>query len=175
MKLVGTVPSFRFLFTAMVMIFTLISAQNISAKGRSIFEGAPTEEQCRACHGDSRNQPHPLLPISNVNLHHLRVYQPIIGLTIYESVAPGDITTGEYTCISCHTKYNPESDQVEMFFTRDCLQCHIISTITGTPSSGENVHHYTDTFYNRDCEQCHDFLSTDSQNQNRYTYTVQRK
>jgi len=177
MRLVATTLNSRLLFTAVFMLLTLAVSQNSSATGRSIFDGDATEEQCRACHGDSNNQPHPLLPISNANRHHLRVGQPIMGLAIYESVAPGDVTTGEYNCSSCHIRFNPESGQMEMFLTKDCLICHTVPTITGTPSSGENVHHYTETFNNRDCEQCHNFLSTDSQETSghAYTYKGQRR
>jgi len=177
MKYVATMFNFRFFLTAILILPALVTTHNSSAAGRSILTDPVTEEQCRACHGDSNEQPHPLLQISNANRHHLKVWEPIIGLTIYETVAPGDTTAGVYTCPTCHTRPNPESGQIEMFLTRDCLICHTEPTITGTPSSGENVHHYTEAFYNRDCEQCHSFLSTDTQEPtgNTYTYKMQRR
>jgi len=154
----------RFFPSAVAFVFGLFLISNAEAmRGKSIFDGAPSEEQCRLCHGDNTNQPHPRLQVSNDVRHHSRIGQPIIGLGngSHDTVAPGDIYTGEYTCLTCHGTYNNEAQRFELFFTRNCLDCHSESSVTGSPMRGTNVHHYTETFYSRGCSSCHNFLSSE--------------
>lgn len=128
-----------------------------------IFEGQPTEEQCRLCHGDNLIQPHPLLQELNHARHHARLGEPIIGLALgaFETVAPGNISTGYYSCMACHAVVNPDTYDYQWSFTRDCLSCHPAASVIGKPGEGTNVHHYTESYYARDCSVCHGFLSTD--------------
>jgi mono/diheme cytochrome c family protein len=127
--------------------------------GKSIFNGAPSTDQCQKCHGDGENFPHPLLQEPNMNKHHFRIGTPIEGLANgrHDSVAPGDISSGEYGCLSCHGV----DGKFVATVVRDCLNCHLASSVTGHPRRGSNVHHSTDAFYKRDCSACHGFLSAD--------------
>ena len=114
--------------------------------GRAIFVGAPSEDQCRNCHEDLTN--FPMLNDSNPNKHHL-----LIGTDIIQPTAPPNTVLGDYyTCLTCHpvVDYN-------VSITRDCLQCHLVETVTGSPmrQGDSNRHHQTDTFANRDCGVCH--------------------
>ena len=159
----------RFVIPAVVAMLTLVMTPNAEAgMNHSIFDGAPSEDQCRQCHGDNNTQPHPKLQVINSKKHHTRIEgdepTPIIGLAegSHDTVAPGDTSAGVYGCLSCHGVHNPETQQIEPFFTTDCLACHTASSVTGSPGMGTNVHHYTESFYNRDCSSCHSFLSSDS-------------
>lgn len=114
--------------------------------GRAIFVGAPSEDQCRACHEDLTN--FPMLGDINPNKHHL-----LIGTDIIQPTAPPNTVLGDYyTCTTCHpfVDYN-------VTILRDCLQCHLVETVTGSPmrQGDSNRHHQTDTFANRDCGVCH--------------------
>ncbi len=161
------------LLPALVLVGGLVITPSVEARmskggqmggsqmgGRAIFEGAPSEMQCRLCHGGEQITPHPTLGVANQNRHHARIGTPIVGLAYgtHDTVAPGDVSTGEYQCMSCHSKYNEETQEYNTLFTRDCLDCHSANSVTGRPGRGSNVHHYTQTFSNRDCSSCHSYL-----------------
>ncbi len=141
-----------------MVCMTVFSSQAEARMGKSIFNGAPSTDQCQKCHGDGEKFPHPLLQEPNANKHHARVGQPIEGLANgwYNSVAPGDISAGEYTCLSCHGV----DGEFVATVGKDCLNCHSAASVTGHPRRGANVHHSTDAFYNHDCRACHGFLSS---------------
>ncbi|VAX05584.1 hypothetical protein MNBD_GAMMA26-1623 [hydrothermal vent metagenome] len=153
----------KFFASVAVIAFGFVLAPDAEAMWKSIFEGAPTEDQCRKCHGDGSDLPHPKLPVSNPDRHHARIGTPIVGLAngSHNTVAPGDTSTGVYQCLSCHGIYNPETQQFDLYFTTNCLECHTEQSVTGNPMWGGNVHHFTDTFYNHNCSACHNFLSSD--------------
>ncbi|VAW99604.1 hypothetical protein MNBD_GAMMA20-1438 [hydrothermal vent metagenome] len=153
----------KFFASVLVMAFGFVLAADAEAMGmKSIFEGAPTEDQCRQCHGDNAELPHPKLQVPNPDRHHARVGTPIMGLAngSHDTVAPGDVSTGVYHCLTCHSVYNSETQQVEVFYTTDCMECHTEQSVTGNPMRGSNVHHFTDTFYSHNCSSCHNFLSS---------------
>lgn len=164
MTLIKT-KGFRRVFVpvAAVLCALIMTPDAEAMMGHTVFDGEPSQDQCRQCHGDNANQPHPRLQIVNTNRHHARLGQPIIGLAYgsHDTVAPGDISTGEYQCMSCHGVTNPQTQQIEPFFTTDCLDCHSASSVTGSPGMGTNVHHYTEAFSSRNCSSCHNFLSTE--------------
>ena len=144
-------------------IFTLASITTSShSRGMQIFDGPPTEAQCRNCHEDLER--FPMLFTSNPNRHHL-----LIGTTIpplSKSKAPdavGAQNTGEaYNCFSCHlilpsagSELSEEFAIVQSF--RNCLQCHPAWRVTGPPRRGNNVHMETNQlFLDRKCFVCHD-------------------
>ncbi len=144
----------------LVLLGMFVFTQQTEARGgKNIFNGNPTEEKCRLCHGDDNNQPHPLLQEVNADKHHSRIGEPISGLGngMYPTVAPGDTSSGEYDCFSCHS-YN--YDTYEIVLETDCLACHPKYSITGRPMRGGNVHHATQAFYSRQCRMCHGFTSS---------------
>ena len=116
--------------------------------GKSIFDGIPTETECRICHDDLDR--FPMLEVSNVILHHY-----LIGTVVPEPGestapdAPGAVPGKFYECLSCHDFGNDWS--ISPF--RDCLQCHPVWIVTGPPGRGDNVHH--DTFGHSNCGICH--------------------
>ena len=119
-----------------------------SIGGKIIFNGIPTETECRNCHDDPDR--FPVLEYSNVVLHHnlIDTVIPEPG----ESTAPDapDAVPGElYGCLSCHCV----SDDCSSSSFRDCLQCHPVWIVTGSPGCGDNVHHVTSGHGN--CEICH--------------------
>ena len=108
----------------------------------SIFGECVTPEDCKACHG-----------------HAARF--PILNRSIADSHPQhADRNTD---CFSCHNITNDGPIAVE-----SCLAgCHLDLanlptnpqglplTVTGSPESGTNRHHYTDTFNNESCHACH--------------------
>jgi len=148
--------------TAIVLISTFLLTPQAEAMGKSIYDGAPTVDDCRKCHGDTEKQPHPLLQTSNVDRHHLLIGDPIEGFYdgYHESVAPGDTSEGVYNCMTCH-----EIENSTFTAPRDCLSCHPAWSVQGMPHRGTNVHHNTDAFKSRDCRACHGFLSSDGSSQ----------
>ncbi len=147
---------------SLLMAVTVLLPTDSSARGMSIFDGAPTEEQCRLCHGDNSGVPNPAAGAVNADRHHSRVGKPIEGLYYgwHETVAPGDISRGEYHCLTCHTtEYSEETDSETIVLTNDCLQCHPVWSVTGRPMRGSNVHHATRSFQQRQCRNCHGFLN----------------
>jgi hypothetical protein len=87
----------------------------------------------------------PMLEVSNVFLHHY-----LIDTVIPEPDestapdAPGAVPSELYECLSCHVMHD---------LSRDCLQCHPVWIVTGSPGRGDNVHH--DTFEHSNCGICH--------------------
>ena len=130
---------YKSIFFAVSLLFLAgaISSPWAHAGAKSIFNGIPTVTDCRICHGDTD---------FTVLLHH-----DLIGTVIPEgdeSTAPDapDAVPGDlYECMSCH-------DMANILDCRDCLQCHPVWIVTGSPGGrGDNVHH--DTFNN--CIICH--------------------
>ncbi len=156
----------RLLLSTMVLACGFVLTPDAMARmGKSIFDGAPTEEQCRLCHGDNKNQPHPVLQTVNADRHHALIGKHIEGLYYdrHDTVAPGDTSRGEYHCLTCHTtKYSEETGEMEVVLVNDCLQCHPAWSVTGNPMRGSNVHHATESFQRRQCRNCHGFLSSGS-------------
>jgi hypothetical protein len=117
--------------------------------GKSIFDGIPTETECRICHDDLDR--FPMLEYPNGRLHH-----NLVGTVIPEPDestapdAPGAVPGEFYGCLSCH--YFEDGGSLSSSF-RDCLQCHPVWIVTGPPGCGDNVHH--DTFGHSDCGICH--------------------
>ena len=150
---------FKLSLPLMILVGLFVFSTQMQGMGMmSIFDGEPTANECRLCHGDNEKTPHPLLQVVNADRHHSRVGDPIEGLANgrHDTVAPGDISSGEYKCLSCHSI---DSDNRPTLIT-DCLTCHPVSTVTGNPHRGNNVHHSTNAFYNRQCHSCHGFLSS---------------
>lgn len=102
--------------------------------GMSIYDGEPTEADCRMCHDNLVG--FPMLLASNPDRHH----------------AIADLSD----CLSCHdTVYNADLDAEVVSEIGNCLGCHDASTVVGAPGAGNNVHHETQTFVIRDCGVCH--------------------
>ena len=116
---------YKSILFAVLLLFLAgaISSPWCYAGARSIFDGIPTEAECRICHGNDLN----------VLLHH-----NLIGTVIPypdESTAPdapNAVPGDPYGCSSCHDMSN---------WTRYCLQCHPEWIVTGPPGRGDNVHH----------------------------------
>lgn len=114
--------------------------------GRSL-----TEDDCRNCHEDLDRFPQ--LVDTNPDKHHI-----LVGLQIPSwSIAPYGIPGENYACLSCHSVEQTEEMLFEISVIKDCLQCHPIQTVTGSPRS-ENVHHMTETYRQRRCNDCHSIL-----------------
>lgn len=147
----------RFSFPAVVLMCVLVLLPN-SVNARDIFLPGPSENQCRVCHGDLKTFPQ--LEKINPNRHHQLIGKHIVGLGYgsHDTVAPGDTSTGEYSCMTCHSVYNQTVQRYEMKFTRDCLVCHIESSVTTSPGSEQNVHHFTKTWAEGRCKECHESL-----------------
>jgi len=155
----------QFSFMGVILVFVLVMSSDAMARGKSIFNGTPTEDQCRLCHGDNATQPHPALQTVNADRHHALVGKPIEGLYYgwHDTVAPGDVSQGEYHCLTCHlTEYSEETGEMGVVLVNDCLQCHSVGTVTGMPRRGSNVHHATELYERRQCRECHSFLSGSS-------------
>jgi hypothetical protein len=113
--------------------------------------GSLTEDDCRNCHEDLDRFPQ--LVDTNPDKHHI-----LVGLQIPSwSIAPYGIPGENYECLSCHSVEQTEDMLFEISVIRDCLQCHPIQTVTGSPRS-ENVHHMTETYRQRRCNDCHSIL-----------------
>ncbi len=141
-----------------ILLVFIFTPKSYAAGTMDIYEGEPSVDDCRKCHGDDKKQPHPLLQESNKNRHHDLVGKPVEGLHngFYESIAPGDISSGVYECISCH-----EYDDSTPIIKKDCLACHPESSLVTKHKRGQkNVHHGTEAFKKRDCRTCHRFLSS---------------
>ncbi len=121
----------------------------------SIFAGFPTEAECRNCHEDLERFPQ--LEMPNPDRHHLLNGTPIPDPSQSKAPdAPGGIPGEPYECTSCHEFV---WDDTQTHYTlkpfRDCLQCHPVYVITGSPMRSTNVHHQTETFWQRNCRACH--------------------
>ena len=149
--------STNFILPITALFGLLVFLPQLEARGMSIFNGNPTAEKCRLCHGDDNKQPHPLLQEVNADKHHGRIGEPIRGLGrgMYDTIAPGDTSSGVYECFTCHS-YDYENSQIVL--ETDCLACHPAYSVTGRPMRGGNVHHTTDAFRSRQCRMCHGFI-----------------
>jgi len=117
-----------------------------------IFCGDVREEICRNCHEDIEGLP--MLEIRNPDKHHLLYGTPIPPLDQSKAPdAPGGEPGEPYGCFSCHALVWTDSGELQPF--RDCLLCHPIWRVTGSPMHGTNVHHETETFQQRKCWVCH--------------------
>ncbi len=113
--------------------------------------GSLTEEDCRRCHENLDRFPQ--LQDFNPDKHHL-----LVGLEIpWSTIAPYGVSGDYYECTSCHVveQFNDVDFQINV--ERDCLECHPIQTVTGSPRS-DNVHHMTETYRQRRCNDCHSIL-----------------
>jgi len=156
----------RLPFPTLVLVCGLVMWPADQASARKIFNKntGPTENQCRACHEDLRTFPQ--LEFTNLDRHHQRVGQPIIGLGdgTHPTRAPGDTSTGLYNCLTCHQfGGNGRNDNFKFKAFRDCLGCHPVSSVTGSPGSKfddirvvSNVHKYTQTYREHPCKECHE-------------------
>ena len=150
--------------TSMIIVGSLLITSDVMGMGMmSIYDGAPSEDQCRLCHGDNSGVPNPAVGNVNADRHHSRVGKPIEGLYygLHDTVAPGDTSRGEYHCLTCHlTDYSEETGEMGVVLINDCLQCHPSWSVRGNPMRGTNVHHATESFQRRQCRNCHGFLSS---------------
>jgi hypothetical protein len=113
--------------------------------------GSLTEEDCRLCHENLDRFPQ--LEDINPDKHHL-----LVGLEIPKStVAPFGFPGELYECTSCHAVEQTDDMNFQIEVIRDCLQCHPIETVTGSPRS-QNVHHRTQTFFQGRCNACHSVI-----------------
>ena len=105
-----------------------------AAAGMSIYDGEPTEADCRMCHDDLVG--FPMLLASNPDRHHA-----IFNIS---------------NCLDCHLLvWNDVLEADVVSDIGNCLGCHDASTVVGAPGAGNNVHHETKTYYDRDCVACH--------------------
>ena len=113
----------------------------------SIFGECVTPDDCRACHG-----------------HGERF--PILNRSIADSHPQHADRNAD--CLSCHDVTAIASGEGGFSSVDGCLAaCHmdltnlptnpqgLPLTVTGSPESGTNRHHYTDTFNNESCHACH--------------------
>lgn len=102
-----------------------------SSGGMAIYDGAPTEADCRMCHDNLAG--FPMLLATNPDRHHA-------------------LSTD---CLSCHPLvWNEVLAADVVSFTGNCLDCHEAASVEGSPATA-NVHHQTATFLARDCAVCH--------------------
>ncbi|MBU0942833.1 MAG: hypothetical protein KJ804_20480 [Proteobacteria bacterium] len=103
--------------------------------GMSIYEGEPTEADCRMCHDNL--DAFPMLLASNPDRHH---------------ALSSDIASD---CLYCHSLIWSDILEADVVsYSGNCLGCHEVSAIEGGPAT-TNVHHETETFAARDCGACH--------------------
>jgi hypothetical protein len=126
------------------------SSWDDGSSGSGGWGGSLTEEDCRICHENLDRFPQ--LQDINPDKHHLLVGLEIPSSTIAPYGNPGE----NYECTSCHA-VEQFNDVFQIAVERDCLQCHPIQTVTGSPRS-ENVHHMTETYRQRRCNDCHSIL-----------------
>lgn len=142
-----------------MFIFTSIASAADNVIGMmEIFDGEPTAVQCRNCHDNLAE--FPMLKYRNPDKHHLLVGSIIPSIS--ESKAPDAIgatnTGASYNCFSCHqlAVVNPDTGErniTEPF--RNCLECHPIWRVTGSPATRKNVHKETETTRQQKCYVCH--------------------
>lgn len=127
------------------------SGSNWNDDSHGGWGGSLTEEDCRICHENL--DLFPQLQDINPDKHHLLVGLEIPSSTISPYGTPGDY----YECLSCHAVEQVDDFNFQITVERDCLLCHPIQTVTGSPRS-ENVHHMTETYRQGRCDDCHDIL-----------------
>ncbi len=105
--------------------------------GMSIYDGEPTEADCRACHDDLVN--FPMLLATNPDKHH------IVAVLEPENCS----------CLGCHTIVWDVDLVAYVVSDTNCLVCHEVYTIEGGPGAGSsNRHHDTESF-GTSCFICH--------------------
>lgn len=115
--------------------------------GSSYGGGDPviTEKDCRLCHEDLPRFPG--LKNTNPDKHHLLLGKEIAQPTIAPYVTGGY----KYECLSCHNIERTVVTGYQTSVIRDCLQCHPIKTVSGSPGT-ENDHHKLSSYR---CSNCH--------------------
>lgn len=111
---------------------------------------ATSETLCRKCHSDLKR--FVLLKYETPDKHHLLIDKKIPDNSIAPNDTPGDL----YECLTCHS-VELVDNAFSMKVTRDCLKCHPINTVTGSPRSN-NVHHSTQTARQFGCNICHSVI-----------------
>ncbi|MFH1214909.1 MAG: multiheme c-type cytochrome [Pseudomonadota bacterium] len=104
-----------------------------------------TIEVCLRCHGDLDRFPR--FQYENPDKHHLLVGHVIPRSTI----APYETFSDNYECLTCHALEQIDEMTYQVSVERNCLQCHPVSTVTGSPRS-DNLHH---DLRNYRCNDCH--------------------
>ncbi len=119
------------------------------ARGMDNNTDLPTEADCRVCHEDLDR--FPFLVESNVNKHHFLIDLPVILPT----APPDAIFTDTYECLSCHPlAWDTDTSSSTIPLFRDCLVCHPVETVSGSPGRrGTNRHHQLAAYT---CKICHD-------------------
>ncbi len=118
-------------------------------EGIGIFNGPPTQADCRNCHYDPERFPQ--LSVYNPTRHHLKIKRIIPESTIAPNGVPGE----KYNCLTCHQLDRLPSGRLWFKDFRDCLGCHTVEQVTGKPETNRNVHHFTKTYEDRKCHDCH--------------------
>jgi hypothetical protein len=121
---------------------------SLSSYGMSGYGGGDpviTEKDCRLCHEDL--QRFPRLKNTNPDKHHL-----FLNKDILQPTSAPYITSGyKYECFTCHSLAQTDDIALQAFVIRDCLQCHPIKMVSGSPRT-ENVHHKLSSYR---CSDCH--------------------
>ncbi|MCB2180579.1 MAG: hypothetical protein KQH63_00960 [Desulfobulbaceae bacterium] len=117
--------------------------------GGSPYWDDTIESECRFCHEDLDRFPQ--LDDTNPNKHHLLTGKLVEPPVIAPYASEGDT----YECSSCHgLTWSESTSSLTIEVIRDCLQCHPVETVTGSPHT-DNRHHRTETFYQFNCTICH--------------------
>lgn len=136
-------------FTTLIFAHVAAAATRSSTYSSSSSYGGGdpviTEKDCRLCHEDL--QRFPGLKNTNPDKHHLLLGKEILQPTIAPYVTGGY----KYECLSCHNIEQTDVTGYQTSVIRDCLQCHPIKTVSGSPGT-ENVHHKLSSYR---CSNCH--------------------
>jgi hypothetical protein len=138
------------LFFAHVAVASKRSSRytSLSSYGMTCYGGGDpviTEKDCRLCHEDL--QRFPGLKNTNPDKHHLFLNKEIQQPTSAPYIASGS----QYECLSCHSMAQTDDISSQAFVIRNCLQCHPIEMVSGSPRT-ENVHHKLSSYR---CSDCH--------------------
>ena len=121
--------------------------QSRTAGGLSIFGECVTPDDCKACHGHADR--FPILNRSIADSHPQHADRNANCLSCHDVTAiasgEGGFSSVDGCLSACHTNLtdlptNPQG---------------LPLTVIGSPESGTNRHHYTDTFNNESCHACH--------------------
>jgi len=107
--------------------------------GMNIFD-EPTEAACRVCHDDLEKFPMLLAP--NPDKHHAA-----------EVLCVEPCGADCWECLDCHTLVLNQDLGANVVSDTDCLGCHDVATIQGSPGSS-NRHHDTESAATS-CSICH--------------------
>jgi hypothetical protein len=145
------------LFTATLFFAHVAVASKHSSNHSSLISYGPscygrggggaeiTEKDCRLCHEDLLRFPR--LKHTNPDKHHL-----FMGKNIQQPTSAPYLTSGnKYECFSCHNMGTEDGTVLQASVIRDCLQCHSIKMVSGSPRT-ENVHHKLSSYR---CSDCH--------------------